>query len=125
MPEPDVFDVKVCRKDDARPLMEGGELANIYFMSDRIVFSSSVIPAGQKSSFDPGHAGAHEVVYCMKGSAIIEIGDGDGHFVRLNCGDAALIGDGVAHTAYNPGAEPAELIWAVAPHLGRELVHET
>jgi len=114
--------VDVCRRVDARPLMEGAELANIYFMSDKIVFTASVLPAGQKSSRDPGHEGAHEVVYCMRGEAIIEIGEGDGHFIRLETGDAALIYEGVPHTAYNPGASPAELIWAVAPSLGRDLV---
>lgn len=116
--------VTVCRANEARPLMEGGELALIYFMSDRLVFSSSVIPVGQKSNRDPGHVGADEVVYCMEGEAVIELGDNLGEFVRLQKGDAALITDGVPHTAYNPGDRPAELIWCAAPSLGRPLLHE-
>jgi uncharacterized RmlC-like cupin family protein len=125
MVQSEVKTVDVCRRLDAKPLMEGGELANVYFMSDKIVFSSSVLPPGQKSVRDPGHEGAHEVVYCMRGEIVIEIGDGKGHFVRLVEGDAALIYEGVPHTAYNAGAEPAEMIWAAAPSLGRPLVSET
>jgi uncharacterized cupin superfamily protein len=125
MVESDVRTVELCRRLEATPLMEGGELANVYFMTDKIVFSSSVLSPGQKSSRDPGHEGAHEVVYCMRGEVVVEIGDGRGHFVRLEAGDAALIFEGVPHTAYNPGAEPAEMIWAAAPSLGRPLVYES
>jgi mannose-6-phosphate isomerase-like protein (cupin superfamily) len=114
--------VTVCRATDARPLMEGGELALVYFMSDRLVFSSSILPVGQKSSRDSGHPGAHEVVYCVKGEVVIELSDNLGHFVRLKKGDAALIGDGVPHTAYNAGSKAAKLIWCAAPSLGRPLV---
>jgi len=97
----------------------------IYFMSDRLVFSSSVLPAGQKSNRDPGHVGADEVVFCMKGEVVIELGDNTGEYVRLEKGDAALTADGVPHVAYNPGAHPAKLIWCAAPSLGRPLLHET
>ena len=116
--------VKVCRESDAKPLMEGGELALIYFMSERIVFSWSAIPPGQSSTRDPGHAGAHEVVYCVRGEVVLEIGDGEGDFVRLAAGDAALIYEGVPHTAFNAGSELTEMIWATAPSLGRELIHD-
>jgi uncharacterized RmlC-like cupin family protein len=117
--------VEVRRRNDARPLMEGNELALIYFMSDKIVFSASVLQPGQKSIRDPGHPGAHEVVYCMRGEVVIEIGDGQGQFVRLGTGDAALLYEGVPHTAFNASSEPAEMIWAAAPSLGRPLVYET
>lgn len=117
--------VEICRRNEARPLMEGGELALIYFMTDKLVFSASTLPPGQKSTRDPGHAGAHEVAYCMQGEVVIEIAEGEGHFVRLGVGDAALIYEGVPHTAFNAGSEPAELIWCVAPSLGRPLIHDT
>jgi uncharacterized RmlC-like cupin family protein len=103
--------------------MEGGELALIYFMSEKLVFSASTLPPGERSNLDPGHAGAHEVAYCVSGEVILEIGDGEGQFVRLGAGDAALIYEGVPHTAFNAGPDPAQMVWCVAPSLGRELVH--
>lgn len=115
----------VCRRWDAKPLVEGGELALIYFQSDKLVFSASTLQPGQKSIRDPGHPGAHEVVYCFRGEVVIEVGDGEGNFIRLAAGDAALIHDGVPHTGYNLGSEPAEMIWCAAPGLGRPLVYET
>ena len=54
MPEPKAQQVEICRRGDAKPLMEGSELALIYFMSDKIVFTASVRPPGQKSNRDPG-----------------------------------------------------------------------
>jgi hypothetical protein len=39
-------------------------------------------------------------------------------------GDAYLIGDGVPHTIYNPGAEQAYVVWSVAPSLARPLIAE-
>lgn len=125
MTEPLVQQVEVCRRNEAKPLMEGGELALVYFMSDKLVFSTSVLPPGQKSNRDPGHTGAHEVVYCMSGEVVVEIGDGEGHFVRLSTGDAALIYEGVPHRAFNAGSEHAEMMWCAAPSLGRPLVHES
>lgn len=114
----------MCRRADAKPLIEGGELALVYFMSGKLVFSSSILPAGQKSSRDPGHQGAHEVVYCVSGDVVIEIGDKKGDFIRLAPGDAALIYEGVPHTAYNVGSSASELIWCAAPDLGRPLLYE-
>jgi uncharacterized protein YjlB len=72
---------------------------------------------------DPGHPGAHEVAYCVSGELVLELGQREGDFVRLRAGDAFLIDEGVAHTAFNPGEHPAHVVWAAAPSLGRSLVH--
>ncbi|MEU7838873.1 MULTISPECIES: cupin domain-containing protein [unclassified Nonomuraea] len=98
--------------------MEGDEFALKYFHSDRLVFAYSTMPPGGKSAFDPGHVGADEVVYVVKGQILIQIGD-KGDFVNLREGDAALIEDSVPHTVYNPGPAQAEMTWSTAPVLGR------
>lgn len=113
---------EVCRRWEARPLMELNERCLIYFMSERINFTTSILPPGGSSPLDPGHPGAHEVAYCVSGEIVVEIGDGDGEFVCLAAGDAVLIHDGVPHTVYNAGPEPAEMIWSAAPSIGRPLV---
>jgi mannose-6-phosphate isomerase-like protein (cupin superfamily) len=117
--------VEVCRRHEAKPLMEGAEFALIYFHTNRIVFSATTLPAGGTSTRDPGHPGADEVVYCVSGQVVIEVGDNQGEFVLLHAGEAALIHEGVPHTASNPGPEQANMIWAAAPHLGRPLVYES
>lgn len=115
--------VEVRRRWEAIPLMEGDELARFYFQSERIVLVASQLPPGCRSSHDPGHEGAHEVVYCVSGEVVVELGRGEGEFVHLHAGDAALIREGVPHTVYNPGAQLAEMIWCAAPSLGRSMVY--
>jgi mannose-6-phosphate isomerase-like protein (cupin superfamily) len=106
------------------PLVEGGELALVYFQTDRLVFAASSLQPGQKSLRDPGHEGADEVAYCIRGEVVIELGEREGSFVRLGPGDALLIREGVPHTVYNLGAEPAEMTWCAAPSLGRTLIYD-
>lgn len=113
----------LCRELDARVLMENDELALVYFQSDKLTFATSVLPPGCRSNVDPGHEGAHEVAYCVSGEVVIELGSGEGDFVRLGPGDGLLIGEGVAHTVFNPGRDRAEMVWAVAPSLGRPLIY--
>ena len=115
---------EVCRRWQAKPFMEGDEAVLIYFSSDRLVLATSTLAPGQKSSRDPGHAGAHEVVYCVRGEITLEIGDGDGEFLRLMAGDGALVREGVAHAVFNTGGETAEMVWCTAPSLGRPAVYE-
>ncbi len=113
----------LCREAEARVLMENDEMALVYFQSEKITFATSVLPPGTRSNLDPGHAGAHEIAYCIRGEVVIEMGSGEGDFVHLRPGDAVLIKEGVAHTVFNPGAERAEMVWAAAPSLGRPLVY--
>lgn len=107
------------RRVDAVPVVEGGETAFVYFVSERIAFSAAVLPPGERSSRDPGHPGAHEVVYCVRGRVELEFDDID--TVVLDAGDAALIYEGVPHTVFNPGTQPTEMIWSAAPSLGRPI----
>jgi oxalate decarboxylase/phosphoglucose isomerase-like protein (cupin superfamily) len=104
--------------------MEGDELALFYFQSDKLTLVSSMLGPGRKSARDPGHAGAHEIVYCIQGEVILEISEGDREFVRVGAKDAALIYEGVPHTVYNAGSEHAEMIWCVAPSLGRPMIYD-
>lgn len=117
--------VEVCRSWETKPLMENDELAMIFdFKSDRLLVSASKIPPGGRSKRDPGHAGSDEVAYCIRGEVVIEVGEGEGDFVQLAAGDAALIHEGVPHTAFNPTDGLTEVLWCVAPQLGRPLVYE-
>jgi len=115
---------QVCRAGEAKPFMEGDEVVHIYFNSDKIIFSTSTLQPGQRSTRDPGHDGAHEVVYCISGDVFLELGTDKETFVALAQGDAALIEEGVPHRVCNVGSGPAEMAWATAPFLGRPLVYE-
>jgi quercetin dioxygenase-like cupin family protein len=114
--------VATCGRDEALAVTEGGERAFVYFESERLTFATAEVPAGATSSRDPGHPGAHEVVYCVRGEAVLDLDDGAAE-VRLKAGDAALIYEGVPHTVHNPGTETAELVWSAAPSLGRPIVN--
>lgn len=109
------------REIDATPIMEYQEMALVYFRTDKLTFATSYLPPGTKSGYDPGHPGAHEVVYCIEGEIVLELGPEKQEAVRLKRGDAYLIEDGVPHTVYNAGAEQAIMAWAAAPGLGRDL----
>lgn len=115
---------QVCRASEAKAFMEGDEAVHIYFSSDKIVFATSTLQPGQRSTRDPGHDGAHEVVLCISGDIFLELGEGQETFVALGDGDAALIEEGVPHRVCNVGSGPAFMAWATAPSLGRPLVYE-
>lgn len=111
----------LCREFDAEPIMEYEEMALVYFQTDKLFFATSHLPPGTKSGFDPGHAGAHEVAYCVSGEVVLELGSNKEKAVRLKAGDAYLINESVAHTVYNAGKEHAVVTWTTAPSLGRPL----
>ena len=112
--------VEVCRRDDARVLMAGDEMAAVYFWTSRLVFSVSQIPPGGRSSRDPGHKGADEICYVIKGTLVLEFPELQ-RWERVSAGEAALIPEDEPHTAINPGSEVAVSVWATAPHLGYEI----
>jgi mannose-6-phosphate isomerase-like protein (cupin superfamily) len=114
----EVSGARVVQRRDAEAFMEGDEFALKYVHSDRLVFAFSTLPSGGRSAADPGHEGADEVVYVVRGQILISIGD-EGEFIHLEQGDAALIEESVPHTVYNPGPEQAEMTWSTAPTLGR------
>ncbi|KPK81022.1 MAG: hypothetical protein AMJ81_10965 [Phycisphaerae bacterium SM23_33] len=111
---------EVCRADAARVLMAGDEMARVYFWTDRLVFSVTEIPPGGRSSRDPGHKGADEVAYVIKGTLVIEFPKLQ-RWEHLGPGDAIVIPENQPHTAINPGGELAVSVWATAPQLGYEI----
>ncbi len=113
-------EVQVCRANDARVLMAGDEMAAVYFWTDRLVFSVSQIPPGGRSSRDPGHQGADEVCYVVRGTLVLEFPELQ-RWERLSAGDAVVIPEGVPHTVINPGGEVAVSTWSTAPKLGYEI----
>jgi quercetin dioxygenase-like cupin family protein len=113
--------VDVRRRAQATSVVEGGEHASVYFESARLAFATAVLPAGATSSRDPGHPGAHEVVYCVEGTFLLDLADGTSE-VQLAAGDAALIHEGVPHLVHNPGPDLAVMVWCAAPSLGRPAV---
>lgn len=115
----------VRRRWDAKPVMEGGEFALVYFHTDKMVVAASTLPPGQKSLHDPGHVGAHEVVYCISGEIVVELSGGEEpEYLHIAAGDAGFINDRVPHTVFNPGSEPAHMFWCTAPTLGRPVYYE-
>lgn len=117
-------EVAVCRRDAARALMAGDEMAEMYFWTDRLVFSVSRIPPGGRSSRDPGHKGADEVCYVISGTLVIEFPSLQ-RWERVGAGDAIVIPEGQPHVAINPGDQTAVSVWATAPQLGYELADLT
>ncbi len=113
--------VDVRRRGQAISIVEGGEHASLYFESARLAFATALLPAGETSSRDPGHPGAHEVVYCVEGTFLLDLADGTSE-VQLAAGDAALIYEGVPHLVHNPGPDLAVMVWCAAPSLGRPAV---
>lgn len=114
----EVVGATVVHRRDAEAFMEGDEFALKYVHSDRLVFAYSTLPPGGRSARDPGHEGADEVVYVIRGQILISIGE-EGNFIHLEQGDAALIEESVPHVVYNPGPDQAEMTWSTAPTLGR------
>ncbi len=111
---------EVRRRLDAKVFLDGGEKVLRYFTTDKILFSSSTLAPGQASGRDPGHAGAHEIGFCVEGEVVMQFGDGaEREFVQLEAGDAVLIGEGVPHIVFNPGPGQARMTWSIAPSLGR------
>ena len=111
---------QVCRRDQARTLMAGDEMACMYFWTDRLVFSISQIPPGGRSTRDPGHDGADEIAYVVKGTLVVEFPDLQ-RWERLAPGDAICIPQNEPHVAINPGDEVTVSVWATAPKLGYEI----
>jgi uncharacterized cupin superfamily protein len=108
------------READAQIFMDGGELVMRYFRTGKLMFSATTIPPGGRSNRDAGHAGAHEIGYCIEGQIVMQFGDGDEReFVRLTAGDSVLIHEGVSHVVFNPGPGQARVSWSIAPDLGR------
>ena len=111
----------LVRQQDAEIVMEGGEFVRVFANTGKIVFSVATLPAGQKGMLDPGHQGAHEVAYVIKGHIIAEFPDhkDNNKWLELWEGDAVIIPEGEAHCIINIGEETAVVSWSLAPDMGR------
>jgi mannose-6-phosphate isomerase-like protein (cupin superfamily) len=112
-------EVKVIHEGDATVVIEGDECALIYAHTDRMLFCVSTLLPGQRSSLDPGHAGADEIGYIIQGTIVVQFPQLQ-RSVRLEAGDVLLIPEGEPHALYNVGSEVAKMSWSSAPQLGRE-----
>jgi mannose-6-phosphate isomerase-like protein (cupin superfamily) len=113
-------EIAICRKNDGKILTVKDEVVALHYWTDRLLFAVSEIPPGGRSTLDPGHRGADEVAYVIKGKIVVEFPDLDRN-ERLNAGDSILIPEGVSHTVINFGDEEAVSVWVTAPHLGYEM----
>ena len=111
-------ELTLIRERDAEVIMEGAECVHLYFQTDKLLFDVATIPPGQRTPLDPGHQGAHEVAYLIKGHIVFEFPNKK-KFMELYPGDAVLIPEGEPHAVVNVGDETAVMSWSLAPHLGR------
>jgi quercetin dioxygenase-like cupin family protein len=111
---------ELCRRTDAITVLEGDEVAFVYFQSTRLSFAAATLNAGQSTPIDPGHPSAHEILYCHGGHVRVSLGD-QMQAVELQAGDGLLIYDGVPHQV-TALTGPAELIWCAAPSWGRDVI---
>ena len=109
---------KRVRREEATVVMEDDECSRIYFWTDRIIFSVCTLLPGQRTPLDPGHRGAHEVIYCIQGHVVVHL-PAEERYEELSEGDALCLPDGAPHVGINVGNSVAKLSWSLAPHMGR------
>lgn len=107
---------KVIRKGEAKILIEGEEFTQIYFHTDKLIFSVGNLLPGHKSSLDKGHKDADEFCYVIQGKLVMHLPGLDKYYL-LNEGDAILIPPGEPHYTVNVGEEKAISAWVCAPTL--------
>jgi mannose-6-phosphate isomerase-like protein (cupin superfamily) len=110
--------VKKVMRNDALPVLEGGEFVKIYFHTDKLLCALSTMPPGQVGEFDEGHRGAEEVCFCIAGNIVVHF-PGKDQYVELQEDDAVIIPDGEPHRITNVGEVSAKMIFFAAPHIGR------
>jgi len=108
--------VNIIRKGEGKFLLEGEECSEIYFKTDKLIFTISTLLPGQKACLDNGHKGADEIVYVISGTIVIHL-PGIDQYHKLNEGDAVLIPEGEPHYSVNVGEIKSVTAWACAPHL--------
>jgi oxalate decarboxylase/phosphoglucose isomerase-like protein (cupin superfamily) len=111
-----VTEPRFLKDGEGRFILEGQECTQIYFHTDKIVFSVSTLLPGQQACLDKGHPEAHEIVYLMQGTVMLYL-TGISRCYRLCKGDALLIPPGEPHYTVNVGTEQSVAVWACAPHL--------
>ncbi len=107
---------QLVKEGAGRFILEGQECTQVYFHTDKIVFSVSTLLPGQQACVDKGHPDAHEIVYVSQGTLVLHL-TGINRFYRLHKGDALLIPPGEPHYSVNVGTEQSVAVWACAPRL--------
>ena len=110
------MEAKIVRQGQARAIMEGEEFTEIYFYTDKLIFSTGCLLPGQRASLDKGHKDSDEVCYVIKGKLLMHLPNLDKYYL-LTAGDAILIPPGEPHYSINVGEEKAISVWACAPKL--------
>lgn len=97
-------------------IMEGDECTQIYFHTEKMIFSVSTLLPGQRACLDKGHKESDEIVYLVQGSLMLHLTDRNEYF-RLEKGDALIIPPGEGHYSINVGEEQSIAVWSCAPKL--------
>jgi mannose-6-phosphate isomerase-like protein (cupin superfamily) len=105
-------------KNEVPVIMEDNECSRLYFWTDKIIFSVCTLLPGQSTPMDPGHKGAYEIIFCIKGEVVVHLPDED-RYEKLDEDDALCLPDGAKHKAINVGESIAKLSWSLAPHMGQ------
>jgi mannose-6-phosphate isomerase-like protein (cupin superfamily) len=110
------MDAKVLKKGEGKILIEGEEFTEIFWHSDKLIFSVSSLLPGQRAILDPGHPGSDEVCYVVQGTIVMHLPEKDQHFL-VRAGDAVFIPPGQPHYAINVDDQKAVMTWSLAPRL--------
>lgn len=110
------MEAKIIKNGEGNFIIEGEECTQIYFKTDKIIFSTSTLLPGQKACLDKGHKGSHEICYVVKGNLLMHLPEKNKCFY-LNNGDAILIPECEPHYSMNVGEEISLTVWACAPRL--------
>ncbi len=110
------MEAKVVKSNEGEVLLEGEELTQIYFRTEKIIFSISTLLPGQKACLDKGHKDSHEVCYVISGEIFMHLPDHNKNYI-LKTGDAILIPEGEPHYSVNVGEKKSITAWACAPRL--------
>ena len=95
---------------------KGQECSQIYFKTDKIIFTVSTLLPGQQACLDKGHKDSDEVCYVTSGTIVMHL-PGRKEYHLLNQGDAVLIPPGEPHYSVNVGEKQSVTVWACAPRL--------
>ena len=110
------MEARVLRKGDGKILIEGEEFTEVFFHSDKLLFSISSLLPGQKACLDPGHPGSDEICYVIEGKIVMHMPGQDKYFA-VEQGDALYVPPDEPHYAVNVGMSKAVMAWALAPRL--------
>lgn len=103
---------EIKKQSDTKIFMEGAEMCRLYYKTEQLTFGSSQLSPGQSGAIDHGHAKAHEVFFCVRGTVLLMCGD---KYYEMHPGDAVLVPPTEPHQLTNIGDEIALITWSLAP----------